>query len=63
MAGFDERFRLIGGRRSIYLVMLLIGFLIGMPWQAFQAVLWWAVVTVFIHLGRIVYHVARHALG
>jgi len=63
MGWFDQRFRLIGGRRSIYLVMLLIGFLIGMLLPAFQAVLWWAVVTVLTHLGRIVYHVARHALG
>ena len=63
MGWFDQRFRLIGGRRSIYLLMLLIGFLLGMPLPAFQAVLWWATVTVFIHLGRIVYHVARHALG
>jgi hypothetical protein len=63
MSRFDQWFSLIGGRRSIYLIMLLVGFLLGMPLLAFQAVLWWAAVTVFIYLGRIVYHVARHALG
>jgi hypothetical protein len=63
MSRFDQWFNLVGGQRRIYLAMLLVGFLIGMQLQALQAVLWWAVVTVFIHLGRIIYHVARHALG
>jgi phosphatidylglycerophosphate synthase len=63
MSRFDQRFNLIGGQRRIYLAMLLVGFLVGMPLQALQAVLWWAVVTVFIHLGQVLYHVARHALG
>ena len=43
--------------------MLLVGFLVGMPLQALQAVLWWAVVTVCLHLGQVLYHVVRHALG
>lgn len=63
MSRFDQWFNLIGGQRRIYLAMLLVGFMVGMPLQALQAVLWWAVVTVFIHLGQIVYHIARHALG
>jgi hypothetical protein len=63
MSRFDQWVSLIGGRRSIYLVILLVGFVLGVPLPAFQAVLWWAVVTVFIHLGRIVYHVTRHAMG
>jgi hypothetical protein len=63
MSRFDHWFNVIGGQRRIYLAMLLVGFLVGMPLQTFQAVLWWAVVTVFIHLGRVLYHVVRHALG
>ena len=63
MSRFDQWFNFIGGQRRIYLAILLVGFLITMPLQALQSVLWWAVVTVFIHLGRIAYHVTRHALG
>jgi phosphatidylglycerophosphate synthase len=62
MSRFDQWFNFIGGQRRIYLAMLLAGFLIAMPLSALQAVLWWAVVTVFIHLGQIMYHVVRHAL-
>ncbi|MBI3302241.1 MAG: CDP-alcohol phosphatidyltransferase family protein [Deltaproteobacteria bacterium] len=58
-APFDQRFRLIGGRRSIYLLILLVGFLIGAPFSALQAVLGWAGVTVLIHLGRSAYHLLR----
>jgi CDP-alcohol phosphatidyltransferase len=63
MSRFDQCFDFIGGQRRIYLAMLLVGFLLGMPLQALQAVLWWAVVTVFIHLGRVLSHVVRRALS
>ncbi|MGE0683854.1 MAG: hypothetical protein AB7P69_23500, partial [Candidatus Binatia bacterium] len=59
MSIFDQRFRLIGGRRSIYLLMLLAGFLAGTPFFAFQVVLGWAAVTVAIHAGRAVFHLLR----
>ena len=53
---FDQRFRLFSGGRSLYLLVLLIGFLLGFPLLAFQAVLGWAGVTVLVHLGRVGYH-------
>lgn len=59
MSVFDQRFRLIGGRRSIYLLVLLAGFVAGAPFVAFQAVLAWAVITVLIHLARVAWHVWR----
>ncbi|HXG19562.1 MAG TPA: CDP-alcohol phosphatidyltransferase family protein [Methylomirabilota bacterium] len=59
MSAFDQRFRLIGGRRSIYLLILLAGFLSGAPFLAFQAVLAWATLTVLIHAGRAAYHIVR----
>jgi phosphatidylglycerophosphate synthase len=59
MAPFDQYFRLIGGRRNIYLLILLVGFLSGAPFTALQAVLAWAVVTVLIHLGRAAFHLLR----
>ena len=62
MSRFDHWFKVIGGQRRIYLAMLLGGFLMGMPFQALQVVLWWAVVTVFIHLGRVSYHVIRNVI-
>jgi phosphatidylglycerophosphate synthase len=59
MSSFDQRFRLIGGRRSIYLLILLAGFLLNAPLVAFQVVLGWAGLTVLIHLGRAVFHLLR----
>lgn len=63
MSRFDQWFSFIGGQRRIYLATLLVGFLIAMPLQTLQVALWWAVVTVCTHLGRVLYHVARYALG
>lgn len=59
MSAFDQHFRLIGGRRGIYLLILLIGVLGGAPFLAFQAVLGWAAITMIIHLGRALFHVLR----
>jgi phosphatidylglycerophosphate synthase len=59
MSSFDRQFRLIGGRRSIYLLILLAGFIFGAPFLAFQAVLGWAGATVLIHAGRAAHHLLR----
>ena len=59
MATFDQRFRLIGGRRSMYLLILLAGIAVGTPFVAFQVVLGWAAVTVAIHAGRAIFHLLR----
>jgi phosphatidylglycerophosphate synthase len=56
MAPFDQWFRLIGGCRGIYLLMLLLGFVLGTPVLALQAVLGWAVATLLTHAGRAAYH-------
>ena len=63
MSRFDQGFRLIGGRRSIYLIILLAGFLLGRPLHALQTVLWWAGLTVLTHLGRVAYHLLRPAIA
>ncbi|MSQ47312.1 MAG: CDP-alcohol phosphatidyltransferase family protein [Deltaproteobacteria bacterium] len=63
MSRFDRWFNVIGGQRRIYLAMLLGGFFVGRSLLAFQVTLWWAVVTVFIHLGRVSYHVGRDVIG
>lgn len=59
MSTFDRRFRLIGGRRSIYLLMLLAGFFMGASFFVFQLILGWAAVTVAIHAGRAGFHLLR----
>jgi phosphatidylglycerophosphate synthase len=59
MTRFDRGFRLIGGRRGVSLLILLVGFVVGAPVLALQAVLGWAAVTVFIHAGRAAYHLLR----
>jgi phosphatidylglycerophosphate synthase len=56
---FDQRFRLVAGCRSIYLLILCVGFLLGFPFFALQAVLGWAGVTLLIHLGRASFHLLR----
>jgi len=56
MSLFDRRFRLVGGCRNIYLLILCVGFLLGFPFCALQAVWSWAGVTLLIHLGRAGYH-------
>lgn len=59
-ANFDRRFRLISGQRGIYIVILFIGFVLGAPLVAFQAVLVWAGITLLTRAGRIAYHLMRH---
>ena len=59
MSQFDRDFRLIGGRRSIYIFILLIGFLFQVPFPAFQVVLLWAAFTVTVQACRAVYHALK----
>ena len=56
MNAFGERFRLVGGRRGIYLSMLLVGLCVGQAFAAFKIVLAWACCTVLVHLGQFAYH-------
>jgi phosphatidylglycerophosphate synthase len=60
MSRFDQYSRLIGGRRSIYLLILLLGVLFNAPFLALQAAMAWAGVTVLVHAGRAAYHLLRH---
>ena len=60
MGGFDRIFRLIGGRRSIYLHILLMSFIINLPFSGMIATLVWAGITVVIHTGRAAYHLLYH---
>ena len=59
MSVFDEHFRLIGGRRSIYLFILLAHFIILAPYVGLKTVLVWAVATAAIHAGRIAWHLNK----
>ena len=59
MARFDRIFRLIGGRRSIYLHIFLIFFIFNLPFPGLKAVLLWAGITLIIHAGRAGYHILR----
>ena len=56
---FDRGFRLIAGRRNMYVWMWLLGFWAGLPAQVFVAALVWALVTVVVHGVRLAYHVQR----
>lgn len=60
MSPFDERFHLIGGRRGIYLLILLMGLFAGALFPAFQVALIWAAVTLILHAGRVGFHLLHH---
>ena len=60
MSDFDHYFHFINGQRSLYLLVLLAGFLFEVPFVALQAVLYWAGATVLVHVGRAAYHLLRH---
>jgi phosphatidylglycerophosphate synthase len=48
----DRMFRLVAGRRNIYVFMLAAGLLLGAPAQAFLWIVGWAVATATIRLAR-----------
>ncbi len=58
---FDRDFRLIGGRKTIYLFFFLIGFFAASLYAAFKLALAWAIFTVLIHAARTVLHLRRGA--
>ena len=56
---FDRDFRLIGGRKTIYLFFLLVGFFSDSLYSALKISLAWASFTVFIHATRSFWHFQR----
>jgi phosphatidylglycerophosphate synthase len=60
---FDRGFRLIGGRRNIYIWMFGLGFWAWITVPTLVATLLWAMLTVVIHGSRLVYHVSRRVAG
>ena len=56
---FDRGFRSIGGRRNIYMGILLIGFWTGLSPQALVLALGWALLTLTVHVSRMVYHLSQ----
>lgn len=52
---FEQRLRLIGGRRDIYIGMLLIGLVLRVPGLAFAAVGCWSMITASIQTVRSIY--------
>lgn len=49
---FDRIFRLVGGRRNIYVWILVLGFICGTSAGAFKLIAWWEAVTAAIQLAR-----------
>ena len=52
-AHFDRIFRLVGGRRNIYVWILVLGLICGTPVGAFKLIAWWEAVTAAIQLARV----------
>jgi phosphatidylglycerophosphate synthase len=49
---FDRIFRLVSGRRNIYVWILALGFIHGTPAGAFKLIAWWEALTAAVHLPR-----------
>ena len=49
---FDRAVRLVAGRRNIYVMLLLGGFLVGRVGAAFTLCLWWALGTLGVYVAR-----------
>jgi 1L-myo-inositol 1-phosphate cytidylyltransferase / CDP-L-myo-inositol myo-inositolphosphotransferase len=61
---FERRFRLIGGRRNIYLWFFMLGFWSSNPIPAFIAASLWSLCTTLVHSARFLHHLRhRHAGG
>lgn len=58
---FDRAFRLIAGRRNIYVWILATGLLLGVAGQAYAAICVWAGVTAAVHLLRCLWIRRRNA--
>jgi phosphatidylglycerophosphate synthase len=50
---FDRIFRLVGGRRNIYVWILALGLILGTVAGAFKLIAWWEAVTAAVHLARV----------
>lgn len=59
---FDRRFRLIAGRRNIYLWVFILGFWGGLPLQALTVACVWALGTASVHSVRLAYHLMRRQI-
>ena len=53
LASFDRIFRLVGGRRNIYVWILAIGLILGAVAGAFKLIAWWEAVTAAVNLVRV----------
>ena len=52
---FDRIFRLVGGRRNIYVWILALGLILGTPAGAFKLIAWWEAITAAVHWARAVW--------
>jgi len=53
LANFDRIFRLVGGRRNIYVWLLALGLIFGTVAGAFKLIAWWEAVTAAVQLARV----------
>jgi phosphatidylglycerophosphate synthase len=60
---FERRFRLIGGRRNVYLWFFILGFWFDSPLTAFFGASLWALSTVLVHSVRFLHHLRHRHLS
>jgi len=63
LGSFERRFRLVGGRRNVYLWFFILGFWLNSPVTAFFAASLWSLCTVLVHSVRFLHHLRHRNLG
>ncbi|MEP6809844.1 MAG: hypothetical protein ABI992_06345, partial [Chthoniobacterales bacterium] len=51
----DQKIRLLGGRRNIYIWILAVGLLFGAPARAFIVIAWWEAISALVHVARAIW--------
>jgi phosphatidylglycerophosphate synthase len=60
LGSFDRLFRLVSGRRNIYIWILALGLLLGNVPGALKLIAWWEAATAAVHLTRAAWALGRH---
>ncbi len=63
LSPFDASFRKIAGRRNIYALIFLVGFLLGHPYGTFRVAALWAFITATVHTYRLAKHRLLHPVS
>lgn len=55
LSPLDRAIRFLGGRRNVYIWILAVGVLLGVPAKAFVVMVWWEAATAVVHVARAIW--------